>query len=127
VTDAELAALYRDCALFVFPTTVEGFGYPLLEAMAHGACCVTRGASAMKEVGGDAVVLVETLHPEEIAAAAGDLLADPARRAALGQRARRRAERFTVEAMVRKTIDCYASVARGAAGRAMTHTVRDRA
>ena len=108
VADDELAALYDGCALFVFPTTVEGFGYPLLEAMAHGACCITRDASAMKEVGGDAVRLVETLHPEEIAAAAIALLDDPAQRAAFGERARRRAAPFTVEAMARKTLECYA-------------------
>ena len=113
VSDESLAGLYAGCALFVFPTTVEGFGYPLLEAMAHGACCVTRNASAMKEVGGDAVVLVETLRPEEIAAAVIDLLEDPLRRATLGRRAKDRAAQFTVPAMVRNTLDCYRSVAAG--------------
>jgi glycosyltransferase involved in cell wall biosynthesis len=111
VTDETLAGLYAGCALFIFPTTVEGFGYPLLEAMAHGACCIIRGASAMKEVGGDATVLVETLRPGEIAAAAIELLDDPARRIALGERAKERAARFTVEAMIDKTIDCYRTVA----------------
>jgi glycosyltransferase involved in cell wall biosynthesis len=115
VTDKELAGLYEGCVLFVFPTTVEGFGYPLLEAMAHGACCITRDGSAMKEIGGDAVRLVETLRPDEIAAAAIELLEDPLRRASFGQRAKRRAAQFTVEAMVHKTLDCYLSVA-GARG-----------
>lgn len=110
VTDNELAGLYDGCMLFVFPTTVEGFGYPLLEAMAYGACCITRDGSAMKEIGGDAVRLVETLRPDEIAAAAIELLEDPLRRASLGQRAKRRAAQFTVEAMVRKTLECYLSV-----------------
>jgi glycosyltransferase involved in cell wall biosynthesis len=110
VTDTELGALYEGCALFVFPTTVEGFGYPLVEAMAYGACCITRDASAMREIGGDAVCLVETLRPEEIAGAAIDLLDDSSRRAMLGQRAKRRAAQFTVEAMVRNTLDCYLSV-----------------
>ena len=117
VADDELAALYGGCVLFVFPTTVEGFGYPLLEAMAHGACCLTRDASAMKEVGGDAVRLVETLRPEEISAAAIELLNDPRQRAALGARARRRAAPFTVEAMVRKTLDCYRTAAARGRGR----------
>jgi glycosyltransferase involved in cell wall biosynthesis len=117
VTDETLAGLYAGCALFIFPTTVEGFGYPLLEAMAHGACCITRDASAMKEIGGDAVVLVETLRPEEIAAAAIELLEDPLRRTTLGERARDRAARFTVQAMVHNTLDCYRSVASGFQGR----------
>ncbi len=111
VPDEELSALYEGCALFVFPTTVEGFGYPLLEAMAHGACCITRDRSAMKELGGDAVVLVETLRPDEIAGAAIDLLEDPSRRSCLGERATRRAAQFTVEAMVRNTLDCYLTAA----------------
>jgi glycosyltransferase involved in cell wall biosynthesis len=111
VTDETLAGLYAGCALFIFPTTVEGFGYPLLEAMAQGACCITRDASAMKEIGGGAVVLVETLRPEEISAAAIALLENPVRRSDFGQRARRRAAEFTVEAMVGNTVDCYRSVA----------------
>ena len=115
VPDPELADLFTGCELFVFPTTVEGFGYPLLEAMAHGACCIARPASAMKEVGGDAVLLVETLNPDEIAAAAIALLEDPARRAALGSRATERARQFTIEQMVRKTVDCYRSVLSGRA------------
>jgi glycosyltransferase involved in cell wall biosynthesis len=112
VSDAELAGLYQGCVLFVFPTTVEGFGYPLLEAMAQGACCITRDASAMKEVGGDAVRLVETLRPEQIASAAIELLDDPASRERLGRLAKIRAAQFTVEAMVRNTLDCYVSAAR---------------
>jgi glycosyltransferase involved in cell wall biosynthesis len=110
VPETALADLFAACELFVFPTTVEGFGYPLLEAMAHGACCIARNASAMKEVGGDAVCLVETLHPHEIAAAAIALLEDPAARAALGACAAERARRFTIEEMVRKTVDCYRSL-----------------
>jgi glycosyltransferase involved in cell wall biosynthesis len=113
VSDRELSTLYAGCALFVFPTTVEGFGYPLLEAMAHGACCITRNASAMREIGGDAVRLVETLRPAEISAAAIDLLADSSLRASLGARARQRASAFTVEAMSRNTLECYLAVARG--------------
>jgi glycosyltransferase involved in cell wall biosynthesis len=79
--------------------------------MAHGACCITRNASAMKEIGGDAVVLVETLRPEEIANAALALLDDPAGADRLGQRAKYRAAQFSVESMARNTLDCYLSVA----------------
>jgi glycosyltransferase involved in cell wall biosynthesis len=111
VPDADLADLFAGCALFVFPTTVEGFGYPLLEAMAHGACCITRNASAMKEIGGDAVCLIETLNPDAIAAAAVELLGDPTTRAALGVRAAARARVFTIEEMVRRTVGCYRSLA----------------
>src|SRR5262249_6558243 len=110
VGESDLADLFAGCDLFIFPTTVEGFGYPLLEAMAHGACCITRNASAMKEIGRDGARLVETLNPEEIAGAATELLADPAKRVELGARAAQRAGQFTVEAMVRKTVDSYRSL-----------------
>jgi len=110
VPDADLAGLFAGCELFVFPTTVEGFGYPLLEAMAHGACCITRNASAMREVGGDAVRLVETLNADDIATAAIELLDDHVERARLRARAADRARQFTIERMVRQTVDCYRSV-----------------
>jgi glycosyltransferase involved in cell wall biosynthesis len=115
VTDRELSSLFAGATLFVFPSLVEGFGYPLLEAMAHGLSAIARNGSAMKEIGGDAVCLVETSRPEEIAAAALDLLADPARRSDLGARARARAATFTIERMVERTLECYASVAPAAA------------
>lgn len=111
VSDAELAALYEECTLFVFPTLVEGFGYPLLEAMAHGACCIARDASAMKEIGGDAVCLVETREPAAIAEAALELLADERGRDALRARARTRASAFTVQRMARETLACYRAAA----------------
>jgi glycosyltransferase involved in cell wall biosynthesis len=114
VSDRELSSLFAGATLFVFPSLVEGFGYPLLEAMAHGVCSIARNASAMKEIGGDAVCLVETTRPEEMAGAALDLLADPARRSDLGARARARAATFTIERMVEQTLECYASAARAA-------------
>jgi glycosyltransferase involved in cell wall biosynthesis len=110
--DPALAERLAGCELFVFPTTVEGFGFPLLEAMANGACCITRNASAMQEVGGDAVCLVETRDPDAIARAAMDLLADGSRRSELGRLARARAGRFTVDAMVQQTLECYRAVMR---------------
>jgi glycosyltransferase involved in cell wall biosynthesis len=114
VSDRELSALFAGATLFVFPTLVEGFGYPLLEAMSHGVCSIARNASAMKEIGGDAVCLVETTRPEEIAGAALELLADPVRRSDFGARARARAATFTIERMVEQTLACYESVARAA-------------
>jgi len=110
VPDSDLAYLFRGCELFVFPTTVEGFGYPLLEAMAHGACCIARNASAMQEVGEDAVRLVETLNANEIVQAAIELLGNRAEHARLRARAADRARGFTIERMVRQTVECYRSV-----------------
>jgi glycosyltransferase involved in cell wall biosynthesis len=107
VSDEDLAWLYREAALFVFPTLYEGFGIPVVEAMAAGACVVTRNQSAMAEVLGDAGVQVETRDPQALAAAICALLADPQRRATLGRAAQVRAGRFTQEAMSRGTVAVY--------------------
>jgi glycosyltransferase involved in cell wall biosynthesis len=107
VSDDDLAWLYRAATLFVFPTLYEGFGIPVLEAMAAGACVVARNQSAMAEVLGDAGVQVETRDPRALAAAITALLADTQRRAELGRAARERARRFTQEAMSLGTVAAY--------------------
>ena len=68
VSDAELAALYRGARAFVFPSLYEGFGIPVLEAMASGAPVVTSRGGATEEVAGGAAVLVDPLDVEAIAA-----------------------------------------------------------
>ncbi len=110
VPDEELRVLYATAAVFAFPTLIEGFGYPLLEAMACGACCVTTGESAMREVGGDAVQFADTRDPERFARTLLELLADDRRRDALARAARARAATFTVERMAAQTLDCYRAV-----------------
>lgn len=66
-TDDELAALYRGARCLVFPSLYEGFGLPVLEAMACGTPVVTADAGGTAEVAGDAAVLVDPLVPEAIA------------------------------------------------------------
>ena len=107
LSDAVLWSLYCRSTLFVFPTLYEGFGYPALEAMAAGTCCVVRGCSAMAEVVGTAGVQVEPLTPARLAAAIADLLADEPRRRRLAHEGRIRAGLFTSERMARGTFDSY--------------------
>lgn len=105
--DEDLVWLYAHTAAFVFPSFYEGFGLPVLEAMAAGASVVTRNASAMAEVVGDAGILVETADPDALAAAISPLLDAPARRAQLGAAARERASTFTIERMARLSFESY--------------------
>jgi glycosyltransferase involved in cell wall biosynthesis len=105
VSDAVLAELYRLSSVFCYPSLYEGFGLPVLEAMAAGTAVVTSNISALPEVGGDAVVYADPLDPASIAAALRGLLNSPERRAALGGAARERAATFswdrTAEQVVR--------------------------
>jgi glycosyltransferase involved in cell wall biosynthesis len=101
VPEGDLAGLYAACALFCFPSLYEGFGLPVLEAMAAGAPVVTSETSSLPEVGGDAVAYV---HPEDersIASAMERLLRSPDERARLGVRARKRATEFSWDRVAR--------------------------
>jgi glycosyltransferase involved in cell wall biosynthesis len=107
VQDAELACLYRAADVFVFPALYEGFGLPLLEAMACGGCLLARKASAMAEVVGDAGSLVETADPAALAEGMARLLSDGAERERLRAAARARAALFSPDRMARDTVAVY--------------------
>lgn len=94
VSDATLAELYRRCAVFCYPSLYEGFGLPVLEAMAAGSPVITSNVSSLPEVGGDAVEYADPLDVTSIAGALGRVLSSPARQADLGHAGRVRAAEF---------------------------------
>jgi glycosyltransferase involved in cell wall biosynthesis len=94
VPDGALAELYRRCGVFCYPSLYEGFGLPVLEAMAAGAPVVTSNVSSLPEVGGDAVEYADPLDPASIRDALLRVLSAPERAAALGASARARARLF---------------------------------
>ena len=95
VDEATLAALYESAAVLAFPSLYEGFGLPLLEAMARGLPAVAGRVGAMPELAGEAAVLVDPEDVDAIAAGLEKVLSDPALRTRLAAAGRERATGFT--------------------------------
>jgi glycosyltransferase involved in cell wall biosynthesis len=112
VSDARLDALYRDAAALVYPSLYEGFGLPVLEAMARGTPVVAARASSVPEVLGDAGVLLDPGDTSGWIASLDAIIGHPARRTALAQAGRARAASFTWERTARETYEVYRSAAR---------------
>jgi len=72
----DLPALYEACSVFAFPSILEGYGLPVIEAMAHGAAVVTSRGTSTEEVAGGAAVLVDPLSVESIAAGLSEALSN---------------------------------------------------
>lgn len=102
VADADLPALYRGAALFVFPSLYEGFGLPVLEAMACGVPVVCSNASSLPEVAGDAALLVDPLDVDALEGAMARALEDQRLRQEMIARGRTQAARFTWEQAARQ-------------------------
>lgn len=107
VAQADLPALYQGAALLAFPSLWEGFGFPILEAMASGIPVLTSNVSSMPEVAGGAALLVNPLEPREIEEAIDRLLKDQGLREDLASRGRKQAARLTWEETAAKMVDLY--------------------
>lgn len=114
VAETDLDALYRSAEALVYPSRHEGFGMPVLEAMARGCPVVTSNRSSLPEVAGDAALLVD---PDDVAALRDTLLRvldDGDLRARLAAAGRSRAAAFTWEASARAHLTAYRLAAGGA-------------
>jgi glycosyltransferase involved in cell wall biosynthesis len=107
VPDESLPALYAGALAFLFPTLYEGFGIPVLEAMACGTPVLTSNVSALPEVAGQAALLVDPCSVEAIAEGITRLATDGKLRQELSAAGRRQAKRFSWEATARLTVEAY--------------------
>jgi glycosyltransferase involved in cell wall biosynthesis len=112
IAAGDLAAVYSMATVFAYPSLWEGFGLPVLEAMACGTPVLTSDLSSMPEVAGDAAWLVCPTDVEAIADGLTRLLEDAVLRSDLGARGRRRSVSFSWERCARETLAVYRAAAR---------------
>jgi glycosyltransferase involved in cell wall biosynthesis len=111
VDDDDLVYLYGACDLFFFPSFYEGFGLPILEAMACGRAVTCSNTSAMPEVADGAAILFDPHSISEMTRAMADVLLDPELRARLERLGMQRAAQFSWEQAARRTLQVYYEVA----------------
>lgn len=111
VTDRELIDLYNASEFFVFPSFYEGFGLPVLEAMACGRAVACSNTTAVPEVADGAAVLFDPHSPEEMSRALRDLILLPDFRVRLERLGLQRSTQFSWQETARKTLEIYYDVA----------------
>jgi len=100
-----LATVYRNAEAFVLPSIYEGFGFPLLEAMAHGVPSIAARSSSLPEIGGDAALYFDPHDSQELEAQLRRVVNDASLRADLAERGRARAAEFRWERAAAETLD----------------------
>ena len=110
VSDSELAALYRGAVAQLFASRAEGFGYPVVEAMAAGCPVITSDRSSLAEIAGDAAILVDPEDAPAIADAIVALASSEGERQRLSRAGTARARHFALERMAAGTLDVYRQV-----------------
>ena len=112
VSQQDLQLLYSYTDLFIFPSLYEGFGMPVLEAMACGAPVITSKTTALGEVAGDAAILVDPHNARELADRMIEVLENEPLRASLKAKGFARVKQYTWDQAALQTYDLYASLLR---------------
>jgi glycosyltransferase involved in cell wall biosynthesis len=107
IPEYELVALYNGAVVFVYPSLYEGFGMPVLEAMACGTPVVTSSAGSIPEVAGKAALFVDPKNPEEIANAILQIVSDASLRERMIEQGVEQAKRFSWEKTAQQMLEIY--------------------
>jgi glycosyltransferase involved in cell wall biosynthesis len=110
VSPEDLDAMYRGADLFVYPSLYEGFGLPVVEAMARGVPCIVSASSSLPEVAGEAALPVDPRSVAGLAEALERVLADEDLAARLRRAGLARAARFSWDRTARQTLEVYKSI-----------------
>ena len=111
VSDEDLLQLYNACELFVFPSFYEGFGLPVLEAMACGRAVACSSTTSIPEVADSAAIMFDPYSSREMVSAMADLLRDAELRARMERLGLQRAARFSWRTAAQQTLEVYHEVA----------------
>lgn len=111
VPDETLQALYQHSIALVYPSFYEGFGLPILEAMAQGTPVIASNQGALAEVCGDAALIVDPKNIDQLAQYMLDLWEKPTLREVLRQKGLKRAKSYTWDQVAEKTREVYQQVA----------------
>lgn len=106
-SDSQLAWFYSHCQAYVFPSYMEGFGLPPLEAMRHGAPVASSNATCLPEVLGDAALYFDPADHGDIAAQIARILSDKHLRDTLIKRGAKQVEKYSWDRMAKQTLDVY--------------------
>jgi len=109
----QLATVYRNAEVFVFPSIYEGFGFPLLEAMHHGVPSIAARSSSLPEIGGDAALYFEPQDAATLASLITRVAGDAELRATLAAKGREQAARFRWDVAAEETLAVLRRVAEG--------------
>lgn len=113
ISDEELACLYSAATALVYPSLYEGFGLPILEAMACGCPVICSSAASLPEVAGDAAIIIDPHDVEALANAMDEVATNQRLRDSLAQKGLQRAELFDWKATAQETLEVFRDVLRG--------------